>query len=217
MKKSKAPLFESLITAAQQLYHKNLLAAADGNLSYRYSDQEILITPAGLSKAHLQPGEMAIISPENQILQGKPSSERLMHLAIYSQTGAKAVVHAHPPHAIALSLARPHWQALPIDGLPEVILAAGHVPIVPYARPGSAALGEVLQPFLPHCRLMILARHGAVCWGDSLAEATQGIERLEQICQILYLSESLGGAHPLPASEIEALKVLRQHIGDRII
>ncbi|MBF2054412.1 MAG: class II aldolase/adducin family protein [Candidatus Sericytochromatia bacterium] len=217
MKKSKAARSQELIAAAQQLYQKNLLAAADGNLSYRHSEQEILITPSGLSKAHLQAEDMAIISPDNHILQGTPSSERLMHLAIYKQTPAKAVVHAHPPHAIALSLARPHWQALPIDSLPEVILAAGSVPIVPYARPGSIEMGEVLTPFLPHCRLMILARHGAVCWGDSLAEATQGIERLEQICQILYLSESLGGARPLPSEEIDALKALRQKIGDRII
>lgn len=217
MKKSKAARSQELIAAAQQLYQKNLLAAADGNLSYRHSDQEILITPSGLSKAHLQADDMAIISPDNRILEGKPSSERLMHLAIYSQTPAKAVVHAHPPHAIALSLARPHWQALPIDSLPEVILAAGSVPIVPYARPGSVEMGTALRPFLPHCRLMILARHGAVCWGDSLAEATQGIERLEQICQILYLSESLGGGSPLPSEEIKALKALRQNMGDRII
>lgn len=217
MKKSKATLSEALISSAQQLHQKNLLAAADGNLSYRYTDQEILITPSGQSKAYLDPDTLAGITPDNQILYGLPSSERLMHLTIYHQTPARAVVHAHPPYAIALSLARPAWLELPLDSLPEVILAAGRIPIVPYARPGTAAMGTALEPFLPECRLLILARHGAVCWGESLQEATQGIERLEQICQIIYLSESLGGSQPLPPDEIQALQTLRQQLGPQII
>ncbi len=208
----------TLIHYAQRAYTKNLLAAADGNLSYRSSETEILITPSGVSKADLKAEDLASVSLDNQILQGRPSSERLMHLAIYNAVPqAKAVVHAHPVTAIALSLARPHWTELPTDSLPEVIIAAGKIPIAPYARPGTKTMGEVLLPLLPECRLIILARHGAVCWGESVAEAYQGIERLEQICQILKLTEDLGGATPLPAEEILALKTLRKTVAPRII
>lgn len=211
-------LNHDIIHYAQRAYQRQLLAAADGNISYRVSDQEILITPRGLSKADLHPHDIATLKLGGAIIQGEPSSESLMHLAIYNAVPeAKAVVHAHPMTAIALSLARPQWSALPTDSLPEVILAAGHIPVAPYTRPGSKAMGEVLLPFLPDCRLILLARHGAVCWGESLAEAYQGIERLEQICTILYHAEMLGGAAPLPAEEVEALQQLRKHIGPRII
>ena len=118
-----------------------------------------------------------------------------MHLAVYrSCPEARAVVHAHPPTAIAWSLARPGLDFLPSDALPEVILAAGSIPFVPYARPGTAAMGEVLAPFLPENRLMVLARHGALAWGGTLEEAHNGMERLEHACQILKAAGELGGA-----------------------
>ena len=58
-------------------------------------------------------------------------------------------------------------------------------PVVPMALPGSAAMGAQLLPFLPAHRLMILARHGGLCWGDTLEEALGGLERLEQVARIL--------------------------------
>jgi L-fuculose-phosphate aldolase len=209
---------ENIVRYGRYAHHKNLLAAADGNISYRHSDDEIWITPRARSKAWLTQEELACITADNEILSGSPSSERLMHLAIYNAVPeARAVFHAHPMTAIALSLARPDWSELPTDSLPEVIIAAGKIPIVPYARPGTAAMGEVLLPYLPACRLLILARHGAVCWGESLEAAYNGIERLEQICTILAQTEMLGGASALPPSEIKALHTLRTHLGPQII
>ncbi len=203
--------------AARHLYQRGLIVAGDGNISVRSSEQ-VWITPRGVSKADLSTADLACLSLDGETIRGNPSSERLMHIKVYQTAPeARAVVHAHPPHAIALSLARYHWQELPIDALPEVIIAAGRIPIAPYARPGTAAMGEVLSAYLPECRIIILARHGALCWGETLAEAIHGVERLEQICQILKLSEELGGAHPLPRQEIIQLKKIRQQIGNRII
>lgn len=209
---------EDIVRYGRYAHRKNLLAAADGNISYRHSDDEIWITPSGRSKAWLTPEELARITTKNEILTGSPSSERLMHLAIYNAVPeARAVFHAHPMTAIALSLARPDWTELPTDSLPEVIIAAGEIPIVPYARPGTQAMGDALLPYLPTCRLLILARHGAVCWGESIEAAYNGIERLEQICTILTQTEMLGGARALPASEIIALQALRKRLGPQII
>ncbi len=215
---SETQVREAIVALCRHLHTRQLLAAADGNISYRLNDKRILITPKGVNKAHIRPEELAVITLDNQIEHGEPSSERLMHLEVYRRAPlARAIVHAHLPTAIAWSLARPHWSELPIDALPEVIIAAGRIPIAPYARPGSQAMGDVLTPFLPECRLMILARHGALCWGEDLAEAGNGIERLEQLATILKQAELLGGAHPLPESEILALKALRTQIGNRII
>lgn len=209
---------DSLVQGAEYLYRQGLLVAADGNLSFRLDDHRILMTPSGVNKSRLRACDIAQLNLAGEILSGKPSSERYMHLEIYRRVPeARAIAHAHPPHAIALSLARHYWKELPIEGLPEVIIAAGRIPIAPYARPGTETMGQVLKAFLPESRLMILARHGAVCWGESLEETLDGIERLEQICKILTLTETLGGSTPLPAGEIQALRQLRQRIGPRII
>lgn len=209
------PTAREIVTLCRRLNEKNLLSAADGNISARVSENEILITPSGLNKAFIGPGDLALIRPDGTILEGNPSGERLMHLEIYARCPeARAVVHAHPPTAIALSLARPRWTELPAGSLSELILACGRIPVVGYARPGTAAMGEVLRPFLPECRVMVLARHGGLSWGESLMEAYNGMERLEHTARILSEAERLGGAHPMPAGEVEALKELRKEMGN---
>jgi L-fuculose-phosphate aldolase len=165
---------------ARRLHDRNMLAAADGNISFRLSDEQILITPSGIAKGFMKPEQMAVITLQNQVLRGHPSGERLMHLEIYKNCPkAKAVIHAHPPTAIAWSVARPELKELPGDSLSEVILATGSIPFVPYARPGTLDMGTHLTPFLPQHRALILSRHGAVAWGEDLDEAHRGMERIE--------------------------------------
>lgn len=208
----------SICAACRRLHARNLLAAADGNVSALLDDGRIAITPSGVAKAGLEPADLAFMDRDGTVLSGSPSSERLMHLAVYRACPeARAVVHAHPPTAIAWSLAFPEQGFLPGDALPELILAAGAIPVVPYARPGTAAMGENLVPFLPEHRLMILARHGALAWGETLEEAYNGLERLEHACQILKAAHELGGARPLPASELEALRAARARGGRRLL
>ena len=135
----------------------------------------------------------------------KPSSELEMHLAVYkTQKKAKAIIHAHPPSAIALSLARPQWKYLP-PVLPEMIVLMGQIPIVPYTRPGTKELGESLKVFVKKHQALILSHHGAVVWAESLNKAFLLMEQLEQCCKVLILAESLGGAKKLPKKEIEKL------------
>lgn len=209
---------QQIIDTAQQLHAKNMLAAADGNISYRLSDNEIFITPAGKSKAKIEPDDIATINLKNEILHGTPSSERLMHLTIYQHCPqAKCVIHAHPATAIAWTIARPDLKELPSECLSELILAAGKVPIAPYARPGTQSMGDVLKPFLPACRIIILARHGALTWGEDLQETLNGMERLEHTADILLRATMLGGITNLPDEEVSILKNMREKIGERIL
>lgn len=209
---------KQIVRAAERLYERNMLAAADGNISFRLTDSRILITPSGVSKAFVQPDQLAVIDLEGRVLEGKPSGERDMHLAIYRECPqAKAVVHAHPVHAIAWSLAKPELTELPNEHLGEVILGAGRIPFVPYARPGTVEMGTQLKPFLPKSRAMILSRHGAVCWGEDLSEAMNGMERVEHSAQILFLAEQLGGALKLPGDEVQALREMRKNMGERLL
>jgi L-fuculose-phosphate aldolase len=164
----------------------------------------------------MQPEQMATMTIHNEILRGNPSSERLMHLTVYQHCPlAKAVVHAHPPTAIAWSIAHPEWTELPNQAMSELILALGNVPIAPYARPGTQAMGDVLIPLLKKSRVIILARHGAIAWGESLEEATNGMERLEHSAEILWKAETLGGITKLSDEEIAVLKSMREKLGEK--
>jgi len=210
-------LTDQLIDICKSLHRQGFLAAADGNVSYRQGDV-VRITPSGVAKSAIAAGDLAEVALDGTVLSGRPSSEKLMHLAIYQQCPlAKAVVHAHPPHPIALSIARPDLEWLPEGALSELILAVGAIPVIPYARPGTAALGEGLQPYLPNHRALILSRHGVICWGETLAEAYHGVERLEHASRILCLALQMGGITQLPDAEIAELKAMRKQIGERIL
>ncbi len=207
-----------IVEICQRLYARNCLAAADGNVSVRLSADEILITPSGRAKAFLNPTDLVTMDLQGREQAGRASSEKLMHLKIYQQCPlARAVVHAHPPTAIALTLAFPEWQEIPNDCLSELILAVGRLPIAPFARPGTAAMGDVLQPFLPDHRVICLARHGALAWGETLEEAYWGLERLEHSATILHRALQLGELSRLPAAEMEALRTLRNQLGPRTL
>ena len=211
-------LLDALLDAGRRLHAAGLLAASDGNLSVRLPNGLIAMTPSGVPKARLRREDLAHLTLAGEIVAGRPSSERAMHLAIYRAVPeARAVVHAHPPTAIAWTLTRPELQELPSDGLPEVILAAGRIPIVPMAMPGTEAMGTHLLPYLPAHRLLLLARHGGLCWGESMDEAAGGLERLEQVAEILWKAETLGGAKPLPPADLAELRALRAKLGPRVI
>ena len=110
------PIREKIILLCQRLNQKNYLASADGNISFKISDSEILITPTGMNKAEMTASQMAVITIDNKIVSGNPSSERQMHLEVYrSCPVAKAVVHAHPPTSIAWTIARPELEELPSE------------------------------------------------------------------------------------------------------
>lgn len=216
--KNRTQIQTEILQICRHLHARNLLAAADGNLSYRMSDQEILITPTGVTKAFMTLEEVAVINLQGDIISGHPSSERLMHLEIFRRCPkAKAIIHAHPPTAIAWTLARPELKELPSDSLPEVILAAGRIPIVPYARPGTQEMGDTLGAYLPECRALIMARHGAVCWGEDFDEAYRGMERIEHASLILAKAVQLGGLSRLPPEELEALYELRRKLGEKLL
>lgn len=208
---------KDIVTVCERLHARNMLAAADGNISFRLSDDEILITPSGIAKAFMSPEAMAVINLKGDVLVGTPSSERLMHLEIFRTTDAKAIVHAHPPTAISWSIARPDLQKLPSECLSEVILATGDIPFVPYARPGTQQMADVLKPFLPKHKALILKNHGALAWGADLDEAYRGMERIEHSAQILMKAQQLGGLNALPADEIKFLYELREKIGNVLL
>jgi L-fuculose-phosphate aldolase len=205
-------LADQTVKAIKTLWSKNHLAAGDGNFSFK-CDGEIWITPSGVRKCELSGNDFVKLGDSPNA-----SSESLMHKTVFENAPeAKVVFHAHPTTAIAYSIANEE-SFLPEDLMSELILSVGRVPIVPYARPGSLSMGEVLLPHLPKSRVMILKHHGALSWGESVNEALSGMERLEHTCEILLKVKSFGGAvSKLPVDEIVWLNNKRKELGDRTL
>ena len=196
--KSQIPLI------CKKLYEKSLIAGSDGNISERKGNK-IVITPSNVNKSEIQSKDLCLIDEKGRNIKGHASSEKHMHLSIYKyQKKAQAIVHAHPPSAIALSLVKTQWKFLP-QALPEMVIALGPVPFVPYIRPGTKQLGEALKPFVQKSKALILSHHGAVTWGKNLQEAFLIMEQLEHSCKILCLSESMGKTKTLSKKEINKL------------
>lgn len=214
---SRSEAYEQISEACRGLVGRDCLAACDGNVSLR-DGERIWITGRGLNKGYLKPDQLALVDLQGKTIEGSPSSETKLHVRVYTLCEeAKAVIHAHPPHAIAWSVGRPSDSELPVSCVGEVILATGGIPIAPYQTAGSDDLAHSIDPYLPTHRAIILGRHGAITWGDSLREAYNGMERVEHSAKILYLAATLGSLEPLPDFEIEKLRKMRQEMGPTLL
>jgi L-fuculose-phosphate aldolase len=94
--------------------------------------------------------------------------------------------------------------------LPEAIFHLGRVPLVPFAMPGTPALGDAMAPFLADHDVFLLASHGATTVGPSLRLAHQRMENLEHAARILHAAEQLGSPRPLRDEDVAALRRARE-------
>ncbi len=194
-----------MVRFCRLLHQKGFLAANDGNVSVRLGEGRILVTPTGAAKAFLSEEELVVVDGEGRQLSGsgRPSGELPMHLeALRRRPDVEAVVHAHPPTCIALSLVRsPRLN----DVLPEVILSLGRIEVVPYARPQTEELASALAGRIDVSDALILERHGTLSVGKSVADAYFGTERLEHAAQVLWMAHALGRPSGLPDAQLRDL------------
>jgi L-fuculose-phosphate aldolase len=207
---SRSPIAEEIVAVCCRLYDRGLIAGQDGNVSVRLASGHILVTPAGLSKVDVTPDSLVELTPEGvRVTDGlAASSEVGMHLSIYrARPDVRAVVHAHPPVATAFGVAgRDFMDAV----LPEVIFHLGSVPLVPFALPGTPALGDAMAPFLAEHDAFLLASHGATTVGPSLRLAHQRMESLEHAARILHTASMIGPATRLRDEDVAALRRARE-------
>jgi L-fuculose-phosphate aldolase len=193
----------------RRLWQRGLIAGQDGNVSVRYRTDRLLVTPRGLLKSELAPEDMVEVDLEGRHLGGSraATTELDLHLRVYRRRrDCGAVVHAHPPTATAFSVA---GEGIPGNVLPEVALLMGEVPLVPYATTGTPALGDAVEPFLAVHDAVLLANHGAVTWGPTLAAARIRMESLEHAARILAAARSLGPITRLTPEQMTDLERLR--------
>jgi L-fuculose-phosphate aldolase len=160
-----------MIRVGKLTYERNLLVALDGNLSALLPSGEVLCTKAGCHKGFLTDDDLIVVDREGNKVRGNggPTSEIYMHLACYDERpDVKAVVHTHPPMAIAFTIAN---VSMARCVLPEVVLTLGTVPTVEYETTGTHALADKIRPFIRKHDAILMDRHGAVCLGPSLFAA----------------------------------------------
>ena len=204
---------QELCKVGRWMYRRGFVVACEGNLSVRLAEDRILLTPAGVCKGHLAPGDLLVTDLSGTVLCGasQPSSEMQMHLLYYrSRPDVRAVCHAHPPTATGFSAA---GRALEEALLPEVIVSLGKIPLAPYGTPGTWELCAGLEPLAPKYDAILLENHGVVTSGQDLTTAYHRMETVEQFARILLTAESLGGPHLLPRAEVQKLIAARSRYG----
>lgn len=211
-------LREEIIRIGRLMHEKNLVAAADGNLSVRLGEDRLLVTPSGFSKGFLTADQLLVVDLEGNKVGANlgaardltPSSEIRLHLECYRQRAdVGAVIHAHPPYAIACTLA---GLSLAKCTLPEVVYDLGTIPTAPYATPASPEGPAMTRALIPLYDAILLDRHGSVTVGKDLWEAYMRLERVEHSALITLAANSIQPVQPLPDEAIRKLAERRQEV-----
>ena len=195
-------------------YDRSYIVGADGNISARMRDGTILITPTGAMKGFLDPHQVAHVDIEGKTLDNgpRPSSEVGIHLISYRQRAdIQAICHAHPPHAVALTIAGIDLQT-PV--IPEIIVTIGGIPTAPFGTPGTEELAETIKDLVRCSDVMMMQNHGSVTLGTNLMDAYKKLDMLEHTAKILWLAHvAKGGLDPLPKEAVEKMLATRSQLG----
>ena len=195
-----------IVDIGRRMYQAGFVAANDGNISIKISDDVILTTPTGVSKGYMTEDMLVLVDMNGNVIEGnnKPSTELKMHLAVYRENrDVRSVCHAHPPVSTAFGVAGIDMNK-PI--IAETLLTLKEVPIIGYEELGSDKLAESIVPYCNKNVAVILAHHGAVTWGKDIFEAYYRMESMEHYGKIYIYSKILGNQNILDSDAVEVLK-----------
>jgi L-fuculose-phosphate aldolase len=159
------------------LWEAGLVSSHGGNVSVRLPDGGLLITRTGSMLGRLGEGDLVTVAADGTS-EGEPSMDTAVHRAVYEATGAGAVVHAHPRHAIALSLVLDALEPADAEGK----LRLGAVPVVE---------AEEIAEALRSAPLALARGHGSYARGEDVWRALQWTSVLEESAQVLWLLRTL--------------------------
>lgn len=198
-------LRNEIVMLCHRMYGRGLISGAEGNVSARLGPDGILVTPSGINKGFITVDDLVVTDMNGRLVSGdRPaSSETLMHLKAYElRPDVQAVVHAHPPCAVALTLAG-YGLAEPL--LPEVVLLLGRIPTARYAMPSSPEGAEVIQELIEDHNALLLDRHGSLTVGADLTMAYNLLELVEHAAKIVLAARQAGPVTVLAEPEIAKL------------
>ena len=179
-----------LVDLAASLFRRGFSVGSAGNISVRLDDG-FLITPTNSSLGRLDPARLAKLDAAYSHVGGdRPSKEVFMHRAFYAaRPDCGAVVHLHSTMATAVACLPDVDPANPIPPLtPYFVMRVGRsMPVVPYYRPGDAAMEPAIAAAAREARAVLLANHGPVVSGRTLADAVYAAEELEEAAKLFLL------------------------------
>jgi ribulose-5-phosphate 4-epimerase/fuculose-1-phosphate aldolase len=197
----------------RSLFERGYVHATAGNISARLSDG-YLITPTDACLGFLEPGRLAKVDAAGNALGAdRPSKTLALHRRIYGADAfARCVIHTHSTHLVALTL-EGVWT--PDDIVPPItpyyVMKVGHVPLIPYHRPGDAVVGDLVAEAIARfaargapIRAVMLDRLGPNVWHESPAAATAVLEELEETAKLWVMGRR--AAKPLAEPHIEELR-----------
>jgi 3-dehydro-4-phosphotetronate decarboxylase len=183
-------LREEICRTGQSLFERGLTSGSTGNISVRLSDGGWLMTPTNASMGALDPVRLSLFDASGRLLSGDaPTKEAFLHFSMYGERrDAGAVVHLHSSHATAVSILQ---DVDPADVLPPLtayyVMRVGRLPLVPYFAPGDMALAEAVRSLAGKHHAMLLANHGPVVAGTTLANAQYASEELEETAKLFLM------------------------------
>lgn len=181
-------IFSQFETIGHDLCSRRLVSSHGGNLSIRMGDR-LIITRRGSQLGQLKEHDL-VETGINRNDRSTPmaSVELPVHRAIYKETQARAIVHAHPLHAVALSVAEHEIKSDCVEGL----YLLGSVPVLGWnmeVKPGG--LADIVAEALKDYRVVIVRGHGTFATGQLLEEALNYTTSLEEGCEVLCLLKSM--------------------------
>jgi L-fuculose-phosphate aldolase len=195
-------LREGVATAARRLAHEGLLVGTAGNVSAR-DGQVVAVTASGVALGGCRAEDVTVVTLTGSVVEGelRPTSELALHLGLYADTSAAAVVHTHAPYSTAI--------ACGLDELPvlhyQQLLLGGPIRVAPYATFGTPELAEAVRAALVDRQAALMGNHGSVAIGASLAAAVENALLLEWLAALHHRASALGTPRVLTEAEQQAV------------
>ncbi|KFE36038.1 3-oxo-tetronate 4-phosphate decarboxylase [Thioclava atlantica] len=199
---------DQICAIGRSLFDRGLTAGSSGNISARLPDGGWLMTPTNASLGALVPARLSRFDAVGNFMSGdKPTKESFLHFAMYDERQeAGAVIHLHSTHSTAVSIMR---DVDPEDVLPPLtayhVMRVGKLPLVPYYAPGDPELAEAVRSLASRHHAVLLANHGPVVAGTSLANAQYAAEELEETSK-LFLALQGHAIRPLSPAQVADLR-----------
>ena len=199
---SETRLREDICRFGRSLFERGLTPGSSGNISVKLEDGGWLVTPTNASLGFLDPAKLSRLAADGKLVSGDaPTKEVPLHSALYqTRTAARAVVHLHSTHSVALSMLP---EIDPRAALPPLtayyLMKCGATALVPYYRPGDPAVADAIKGLAGKYSSVLLANHGPVVSGDTLEAAVFATEELEETAKLYLLLRGMNPRYLSPA------------------
>jgi ribulose-5-phosphate 4-epimerase/fuculose-1-phosphate aldolase len=199
---------DEICRVGASIFQRGLTFGSTGNISVRLSDGGYLMMPTNASLGALDPAKLSRFDATGRVLDGDPATkESFLHFCMYGQRrDAGAVVHLHSTHSVAVSILA---DVDPANVLPPLtayfVMRVGRLPLVPYFPPGDETLAKAVEKLAGRHHAVLLANHGPVVAGSSLANAQFATEELEETAKLFLMLRSQP-IRPLTAEQVDELQ-----------